>query len=78
MRVLVTARNLTCQVRRPDPDSSCRRTREEGTKMGWWAAGLIQGQKPRKNGCICALIPVIGGPVLGLITLGYTAVQVIA
>jgi hypothetical protein len=29
--------------------------------MGWWADGLIQGQSPRKNGCICALLPILGG-----------------
>ena len=31
--------------------------------MGHWADGLIQGQKPRDNGCICAsaLIPLTLG-----------------
>lgn len=28
--------------------------------MGWWADGLVLGQKPRKNGCICTLLPILG------------------
>lgn len=47
--------------------------------MGFWADGLIQGQAPRKNGCICAyaLIPLLGGPILAALAAGYGLVQVI-
>lgn len=45
--------------------------------MGWLGDSLGE---PRENGCICAyiLIPIIGGPLLTILAVGWGIVQVVS
>ena len=42
--------------------------------MGFWGDQVVLGQKPRKNGCICTVLAVLGV----IATSGYWITEVIA